>query len=276
MDYGRSPVPDDYTYATLIIGGEGRVIAPGLTALIDAPSYPIRLYKPTLLKRVEFCSSHSVAELLKFSIPAVYEAHLSGITTIILETCEPRLAAELADKAGGFYGVALPACVEEKPVPPNTVASLKIGGEGCQGEFDLEARGDWGYVGGERVLALFNRKSYILSGIEDAVELSNKLRSLMGLEPVGIRKGRRAELVVFDSSKPPAMLLHIKQDEVPRIYSSGARVESLIVGDDVIVDTYEHLRVAEKQLSESRKALLKLRGGEEKGLGVADRGPHHG
>lgn len=256
VDYGQSPVPEEYTYVNLIIGGSGRIIVPSLTALLDAASYPVRLASPSLRDRVRFYQDMSPSEALAIALPAVYEAHMAGIGYIILEYTSLELPNTLRSQIGGRYGLAYPSCMGDPPGDPPSVVTVY--GEGCGDSGHVEVRGETGFIGGERVLALFHRKSYSrLDG--DPLTESNILRRVMGLKPAGIERNERAEIAVYDASRPPGMFLDKAGEEVVRrIYVSGARLETLMVGDAILVDQGEHLYIVEKHFSEARRVGLRV------------------
>lgn len=249
---GEGAAPGDYTYAALILGGPGRIVAPGLTAIIDAPAYPIRFYKPSLEKRVNYYKAMGLDALATVSLPAVYEAHLSGVTTVIIEAIDPQLPQRLAETIGGLYGIAYPACTGDagtKPAP-GLVAVATVGDESCPG-------GEVNY-GDSGVLALAGKLSYTLHGEPRVYERSLETRRRLGLGEQGIREGRLAEIVVFDASRPPGMLLEYAPDSVvPQVYSA-ARVETLLVGDHVLVDGGDHLYIVEKSFSQARSLASRI------------------
>lgn len=256
IDYGQSPVSEDYTYVNLILGGSGRIIVPSLTAVIDAAAYPLRLSSPSLKERVEFYGKIPPSEAVTLSLPAVYEAHMAGIGHVIIEYTSLELPNTLRSLIGGKYGLAYPSCVGKPPGEPPSV--ITVYGEGCGESGQVEVRDGSGYVSGERVLALFNRATY--SRLEgDPLTESNRLREAIGLKPATIEKNERAEIAVYNASRPPGMFLDkAGEDVIRRIYVSGARLETLMVGDAILVDQGEHLYIVEKHFSEARKAGLRI------------------
>lgn len=44
------------------------------------------------------------------SLPAVYELHIHGVTTVFVEYTAPDLPARLAEAVGGRFGLLLPRC----------------------------------------------------------------------------------------------------------------------------------------------------------------------
>ncbi|MEN2999281.1 MAG: hypothetical protein ABDH61_01720 [Acidilobaceae archaeon] len=258
---GEGVVPEEYTYATLVLGGEGRIIVPGLAALASIAAYPIRLRKPSMGERTRFYKSSNLKTLITASLPAVYELHMGGVTVVIVEGLDVDLPLELSKAIGGFYGLAVPACSGAQPnYVPGVVAVVKISGEGCEGEGEIREVGGRGVAKSGPVLSFFNSISFSPSSSSDPWEENVALRKALSLPPSAIKPGRIAEIAVFNASRPPAMLLDLASDEdIVKVYSSGARLESLVAGEDILVDTGEHLYIAEKQFREARNLAEKLR-----------------
>ncbi|MDM7275165.1 MAG: hypothetical protein P3X22_003450 [Thermoprotei archaeon] len=263
---GEAPVLEDYSYATLLLGGPGRIVVPGLTAMANTAAYPLRFRGASMAERVNYYRGLDVKTLVTLSLPAVYELHMSGVTTIIVEGLSPELPLSLSEAVGGFYGLAVPVCSGVEPrYVPGLASALRISGPGCEGEADVVEVDGRGFKGSRRVLGLFRGASLLLtaSGVEDPLGESLELRKAAMLPPPVIKQGRIAEIAVFDVSRPPAMMLDTASEkEILRVYSSGARLESLIAGEDVLVDTGEHLYIVERSFKEARslseKVLKKL------------------
>ncbi len=259
---GEAPVPEEYTYATLILGGPGRIIVPGLTVLASVASYPLRLSMPSMGSRVKFYASNDLKTLILASLPAVYELHMSGATTIIVEGLTPELPLELSRLIGGFYGLAVPVCSGVEPrYVPGLASAITIAGSECEGESDIVEINGRGFKGSSRLLSVFGGLSYTISkiGSEDPWVESLELRRALLLPPPAIKPGRVAEIAVYDVSRPPAMLLDMADEsKVLKVYVSGARLETLIAGEDVLVDTGEHLYIVEKHFNEFRRLAEKL------------------
>lgn len=260
VDVGQAPVPEEYSYAALLLGGRGRIVAPGLAAYADVAAYPLRLLKPRLPERARFYSSFSLDDLVRVALPALYELHMSGVSTIVVEGPKG-LAVTLSESLGGFYEAAVPACTGE-------ASELAVAGEGCEGNAVFRVDGDVVTANGRRVLSLVARESYSVHSLglgADAYMLSLKLREQASIPGGVIRPGERAEVVVYDATVPPALLTDLAGwYDYRRIYSIGARVESLVVGDDVIVDGGEHLRIVRKHFNDVRRLAEAIlgKGGE--------------
>jgi len=253
---GSGLPPEDYTFAHLILGGEGRVVAPSLTAIVDAPAYPWRFNVRGLGARVGLYRRLTQEEAFAASLPAVYEAHVHGVGRVVIEYSGAGLPGELAARVGGFYSLAYPACLGEAPSSPFGVVT--VAGEGCGGDATVAYSGGSARAGDGEVLALVGRAVYRPSGegVEDA---SNRLRRLLGLAPASIKEGSQAEIVVYNAARPPGMFLDRADDPARLAYESGLRAETLLLGDTVLVDQGEHLYIAEKQFSDARSLALRGR-----------------
>ncbi|MGC9047173.1 MAG: hypothetical protein ACP5I6_00630 [Caldisphaera sp.] len=248
---GNMPIPDEIGEPSLVLGGEGKVIMPSLTAVADIASFPIKYFRPSMKKRIEFYKRMKANELFVLSFPAVYELNMQGISTIIAEALDPSYVIDLNKKIGGNYGVAIPVCVESFDVPPILVGRIKISGVDCFGEGISEDSNNY--------LMLISRPTYSISGFQNAYEKSENIRKEIGLKPNLIKEGNNAEIVVYDVSKPPAMMIYNSNEEdLINIYGLNARVESLIVNEDVLVDIGGHLRITEKQLKQSKSLAEKI------------------
>lgn len=243
-EVGPQPAPDEAQAATLLLGGEGRVVVPGLAAVADVAAYPIRFRRPNISERLQYYKALSDRELFTASLPGVYELHLMGVTTIFVESLSPSLPVELSRRIGGFYGAARPSCAEPYAVQPILRGLLTIGGEGCPGG-DVRD-------GQDELLVLTGRPGYHLDSLGDVLEKSQRLRRLAGLQEARVEPQQVAELVVYDTSKPPAMMMYAAgPEEIRGIYLTHASVESVIAGMDILVEMGEHMRIGRKHLNEA-------------------------
>ena len=251
-EVGPQPAPDEAQAATLLLGGEGRVIVPGLAAVADVAAYPIRFRRPNINERLQYYKSLSDRELFTASLPGVYELHLMGVTTIFVESLSPSLPVELSRRIGGFYGAARPSCAEPYAIQPILRGLLTIGGEGCPGG-DVKD-------GQDELLVLTGRSGYQLDSLGDVLEKSQRLRRLAGLQEARVEPQQVAELVVYDTSKPPAMMMYAAgPEEIKGIYLTHASVESVIAGMDILVEMGEHMRIGRKHLNEAMHLYRNLK-----------------
>ena len=251
-EVGPQPAPDEAQAATLLLGGEGRVVVPGLAAVADVAAYPIRFRRPNISERLQYYKALSDRELFTASLPGVYELHLMGVTTIFVESLSPSLPVELSRRIGGFYGAARPSCAEPYAVQPILRGLLTIGGEGCPGG-DVRD-------GQDELLVLTGRPGYHLDSLGDVLEKSQRLRRLAGLQEARVEPQQVAELVVYDTSKPPAMMMYAAgPEEIRGIYLTHASVESVIAGMDILVEMGEHMRIGRKHLNEAMHLYRNLK-----------------
>jgi len=260
-DFGEQPPPEDYTYASLVLGGEGRVVAPGLTALASPISYVLRFYRPSMKRRIDLLKALSESERVLLSLAAIYELHLSGITTIIVEGLDYGYVTKIKEKAGGNYGLAFPSCEGSSPNAPEwSIGTLRISDPSCSDSADIIKNENlWINSEGSEVLSLINKSIKDIYSNSNILEKSSNLRKVLGLGNISVKRKNSAEIVIYDVRKPPAMMLDLAPDrEVLNIYSSGAKVESVVIGEDVLVDGGEHLYIVEKQFKEIRTLMIKI------------------
>lgn len=256
VDVGEGPVPEDYTYATLILGGEGRIVAPGLAAYVDAPAYPIRGLRPSLAERARFYERLDAGSLALLSLPAIYEAHMAGVTTVVVEAPTSRLASDLEEGVGGYYVAAVPTCVADRGE-----ARVKVGGDGCPEDgAEIIVSGGTVRVGGAEVPGSASALSLraAITRVRGVHEGSLRLRERLGIPGGVIEKDARAEVVVYDARKPPALLVDLYDLPLDELYRLGATVESLVAGDEVLVDGGEHLRITDKHFGDVMRLASSL------------------
>lgn len=251
VDYGVSPVPEDYTLATLVLGGEGRVIMPGLAVIADPLAYPIRIFKPSMDERSRYYNAMGREALIKAGLPGIYELHMSGVTNIVVEAPDREVIYNLSSTAGGLYYLAVPSCMGGSGGKEG--GYIILGGDTC-GPGDID-------VSDESYPILLDPLVYNAGLVGDVWVKNVRLRESLGM-PVGISKGEKAEIVVYDSSRPPGMIPDFRALRDPQVvaslYGAGLKLESLIVGQDVLVDGGEHLMIVEKHFSEARRLMSRI------------------
>lgn len=250
-EVGIQPVPDEINEPSLMLGGKGRIIAPSLTAVADISTFLIRFFKLSMPKRIELYKMLTQKDLFILSLPSIYELNMQGITTIFAEAINPSHIIDLQRKLGGYFGIAVPSCVEDFSIPPNLSGKIGISGRGCEGNGINEDSKDY--------LAFLGKSSYNISKIDDIYEKSENLRKLAGLPPNTIKENNKAEIVVYDTSKPPAMDYYKGSLElIKSIYNENAKIESLIAGDDILIDIGGHLRIGQKHLKDAESLVEKI------------------
>ena len=238
---GEGPVPEDLTFAALILGGEGRVVAPGLALAADVAVYPVRFLRPSPDRKRELYIGLGLDASFASSLPAVYELHVHGVTTIFVEYETPELAVKLHEAVGGSYGVAVNSCWGSSPPEPVRGLLGSIVAGPCGGPPMLESP-----------------PVYTPALLERPWDSSEEVRKAAGMGAGVIKEGARAELAVFDFSRPPGMLLDKHDLDLNTLYKLGLKVESLIVGNEVLVDGGEHLYIVDKHFSEARRLAERI------------------
>ena len=240
-DIGSGLPPEDYTYATIIVGGRGRIVVPGLLAPLDLVGYALRTPRcePLIPQSCGARARVDSRSEVTLSLPAVLEAHLRGITRILALTPMLETLISLQDKTGGSYGMILPSDCSGAPKHPRLEAVVRLGVEverayPCPGEF---MAGD--------------------SPFQASLELAGRL----GLRPPRIAKGDMASIVVFNLERPPLFGLEVSTPEdAGLVYRFGATAETVIHGQDILVDAGGHLMIVEKHLNEALKVRQGLLG----------------
>ncbi|GBF08810.1 hypothetical protein apy_05350 [Aeropyrum pernix] len=244
---GEGVPPEDLTYPTITLGGRGRIAAPGLALAADTPAYLLRFLRPSVERRVQLYRALGHDAAFTSSLPAVYELHLHGVTTVFIEYITPDLPARLAEAVGGRYGLLHPSCPGAPEPGGKPPALAGVVSRGC-GE------------GGAPGWALESLPVYRPSALERPWSLSEELRREAGLGEGVLREGSTAEIAVFDSSRPPGMLLDRYELSLDALYRLGLQVESLVSGSDILVDGGEHLYIVEKHFSEAYSLASRLAG----------------
>ncbi len=246
VEVGEGQPPEDYTYANLVLGGRGRIIAPALVAATDITLYPVRLWQLSKREKLNYYKNIPANAQAIAAMPGVYELHMSGAGTIIVESSDPRVTSHLEDMYGGEYHMADVLCED-------------------RGVFNVPE-----FCGGNvEGLYLREQPSYMLIGRSSVYEESVKLAKSLGLPIPAIREGAKARIAVFDTFNPPAMFLYERPDLASRVYEYLS-VESLLVGENVLVDINEHLSITDNDLSNTIDLLNLVKARRKTLLGYKD------
>ncbi|MCE4603756.1 MAG: hypothetical protein F7B20_02175 [Aeropyrum sp.] len=238
---GEGPPPEDLTYPTILVGGAGRIAAPGLAVAADTAAYIVRMLRVGVEDRLRLYSGLGLEASLLASLPAIYELHLHGVTSILVEFPSHQLPLELSERVGGLYGLAVPSCWNRVlDEPPSRVIGVV--------DYDCRSRPGW---------LLEQTPVYTPALLGKPWSNSISLRKRLGHE-VLIKEGYTAEISIFDSSRPPGMLLHKHTLDLDGLYSLGLRVETLISGEDIVVDGGEHLYIVDKHFKEAKNLASRV------------------
>ena len=238
-EIGSGVPPEDLTMANMILGGPGRIVVPSLLAPLDLLGYAARTPRcePLLPQTCEDRGGIPAEEEFTASLPAVLEAHVHGIGRILALTPSLHTLLLLAERVGGAYGQVVP--------------------EGCSGGSEhprLEA-----VVPVSRIPARPLPCPLEWLRQDDPFLASEELARALGLEPPRVKEGGRAELAVFSLHRPPLFGLSIDSPRDARlIYRFAPPAETLIAGEDVLVEVGEHLMIVEKHLRDASRIITRI------------------
>lgn len=241
-EVGSGVPPEDLTMANMILGGPGRIVVPSLLAPLDLLGYAAKTPRcePLLPQSCEDRGGVPAEEEFAASLPAVLEAHVLGIGRILALTPSLHALLLLADRVGGAYGQVVP--------------------EGCSGGSGhpkLEA-----VVPASRLPVKPTPCPLEWLRQDDPFAASEELARALGLEPPRVREGERAEVAVFSLHRPPLFGLSIGSPEDARlVYRFAPPAETLIVGEDVLVEVGEHLMIVEKHLRDAYRIITRIMAG---------------
>ena len=239
---GEGLPPEDATYASLVIGGPRRIIAPGIPWPVDPIGYLAKT--PECTPEEIPCEARRALgpDEAKASLAAVLEAHTHGIAIPLLVVSSVSTVIHIAEMLGGDYGALIPReCGPAEP-HPRIVAARE-------------------YDGGASVCIARD-----LCRSADPYERALEIARAHGLGDPVIREGEKAVVAVFDASRPPLLGTRIRSaSEAGLIYGAGARAESLVVGEDILVEVGEHLMIVEKHVKEAVRIAGRLWGSEIEG-----------
>jgi hypothetical protein len=222
----------------LILGGPGRIVLPGLSVVADPIMYPFRH-----VPGIDPCRIYEVldtSKAFKLSLAGIYELNMMGVTGIVIRYKDKSLANSLKEALDGLFETYLYQCNDSQETLDNA-------------DF------------------VFVDPRIDIHRINDLKEYSRNIAEKYGFGHFELREGSIANLAVFNSRKPPLFFItRHGYPEVEYIYKAGSRVESLIRGENIIVDSEEHLLIVEKHLREAYDVAESIAARM-----VADRGPHH-
>ncbi|MCE4624806.1 MAG: hypothetical protein F7C35_02945 [Desulfurococcales archaeon] len=237
IEMGSGTPPEEYTFASLIIGGPGRFIGPALVAPVDPIGYLVKSRNCTVPPIVSCEVRRRVNEEI-LSLPALLEAHTRGIGRVFLVVSDISVATSLAEKLGAPMGAVIPGECREVEQHPKLERVVPLS--------DLPVD----------PLVCPSRQ---LARLDDPYTWSMDFAKAVGVNPPVIREGDRASIVVYDMSQPPLMGLQVGSvEDASSVYSMCAKAESLLYGDNVLVEVGSHLLIVEKHLKEARREMARI------------------
>ena len=286
----KGEVPQEFSFATYLINGKGRIITPGfICPLTQLSKYPSRYGGK---------EAETSKEIYRATQMALQDLLLSGFTAVgTIESKVDPVARAIADsgiRAIIFVDSRAEGWKEELQLLLNRwhgheerifagIAALEENEEAEElaKRFNLplikkedikEVEGiakERGIVtiekGGKRTYGFIDSKTtsplnvvrslyYMgMSPVEALKALTVNAAEILGLNKVGkIKEGYYADVVVWDASEPPGWTAgHGEPEEI--ILASNPKVESVIVAGEVLVDISEMLTIGRKDVKEAKR-----------------------
>ncbi|MEB3789666.1 MAG: hypothetical protein GSR72_07230 [Desulfurococcales archaeon] len=221
IDLGEGSPPEEYTYATLVLGGPGRIIVPGLRVVADPLLYPFR-HTEIYDSPCELYRQLSPNEAFKLSLPGIYTLHMLGATSIAIRYVSENLPYSLKNSLDADFDLYKVEC-------------------GDSGSNKLES--------GDVIVDPLNN----LQAIKDPLDYSRIISERLGKEPPTISKNSIANIAVFNARSPPLFTVveYSSRLDPAKLYGRAGWVESLLYGENILVDSGEHIYIVEKHLREA-------------------------
>ncbi len=286
----KGEVPPEYSFATYLINGKGRILTPGLICtLTQLSKYPSRyggkvasssneIYRATQMALQDLLLSGftAVGTIERKVEPVARAIADSGIRAVIFvdassDNWKDELQILLNRWHGYedriFAGIAVLEPNEEaeevaKKFNLPTISSENIkdvkGISRERGIVTIEKDGkkSYGFIDSKTTSPLNVVKSLYYMGmnpVQALRALTVDAAEILGLNRVGkIKEGYSADVVVWDVSEPPGWTAgHGEPEEI--ILASNPKVESVIVAGEILVDISEMLTIGRKDVKEAKR-----------------------
>ena len=248
---GPQPVPEEYEYATLVIGGPNRVIIPALgIAYTDIGLYDIHPYnRGSLENRFRLLRERDYSKVLSSINKGLFDLSIHGIAIVGIELSSYWMSVDLEDKTHLKVNAIMEKCPEDhgycivprhltdKGNEPNTVY--------------LNSSESVVLYRDKIAPAFVNRFSYNPCGMGAEKLLINTRMAfdLRGLK-WGIYERNPAYIAIFDFNEPPYYLANLRAADIIDILSICKRIETLIVEKDLVIDAGEHLTIGKNSMGQ--------------------------
>ncbi|MCE4608865.1 MAG: hypothetical protein F7C36_00585 [Desulfurococcales archaeon] len=221
IDLGEGSPPEEYTYATLVLGGPGRIVVPGLRVIADPLLYPFR-YTELYDSPCKLYRQLSPSEAFKLSLPGIYTLHMLGATSVAVRYVSEDLPYSLKKSLDADFDLYRVEC-------------------GDSGSDELESE--------EVIIDPLND----FQAIKDPLDYSRMVSKRLGKEPPMISKDSIANIAVFNARSPPLFTVveYSSRLDPAKLYGRAGWVESLLYGENILVDSGEHIYIVEKHLREA-------------------------
>ncbi|MCE4617096.1 MAG: hypothetical protein F7C32_00715 [Desulfurococcales archaeon] len=241
-DYGEEPVPQDYEYATLVLGGENRVIAPAYgIPYTDALLYHIHpAERGTFEKRIKLIEKTDRETLLQSLYTVLYELSLHGVAVVGVETIEPSIVLEAAKTSKVKIvpiGCKSGRCIAVSRIEPSV--------EYDEHRIYIDKLEEL-MIYRNHIAPMFTKRfSYSVCALKP-LELFSATQTAYALEGMkwGITKNTPAMITVYNFNDLP--LYRAGLVDLFDLIRTCKRVETLIAGQEIIVDGGEHLTIGKR------------------------------
>jgi hypothetical protein len=245
---GEQPVPDEYEYATLVIGGPNRVIIPALgMAYTDIGLYDIHPYNRGFLdQRFEILEKRA-SEVTRFVNRGLYDLSIHGIGIVGVELPSYGLSIDIEKEVG----IKINAIMKKCPGNENNCLEVRhlLEGEPNENTIYLDSSERTVFYGDLNAPAMVNRLSYnpCLAGPEGLLSNSKIAYKVRGMK-WSIADGHPAFIAIYNFNEPPSYLADTRTADIIDLLSTCKTVETLIVGEEIVVDAGEHLTIGKKNM----------------------------
>ncbi|MCE4614783.1 MAG: hypothetical protein F7B60_04565 [Desulfurococcales archaeon] len=248
---GSQPVPEEFEYATLVIGGSNRVIIPALgIAYSDIGLYDMHPYnRGSLENRLHSLRRRDDAAIISSINRGLFDLNIHGVAIIGIEMPSYWIAVDLEEKTGVKVNAIMEKCPEDSNhclVPKH----LREGGNESNIIY-LNSSEQTVFYRGRTAPALVNRFSYnpCYMGADNLLSNTKIAFESRGLN-WGIYERNPAYIAVFNFNEPPHYLANLTAADIMDVLSTCKRIESLIIENDLVIDAGEHLTIGRKNMGQ--------------------------
>jgi hypothetical protein len=248
---GSQPVPEEFEYATLVIGGPNRVVIPALgIAYTDMGLYDMHPYSRGFLRnRFGLLHQKKDSSILSSVNRGLFDLSIHGIAIVGVELPAYWIAVELEEKTGVKVNAIMEKCPEDGI---HCLIPMHLREKSPEANIVyLNSTEETVFYKEKMAPALVNRFSYnpCYMGAENLLLNTKIAYESRGLE-WGIYEGKPTYIAVFNFNEPPYYLTNLRAADITDVLSTCKRVETLIVEKDIVVDAGEHLTIGKKDMGQ--------------------------
>ncbi|MEB3799439.1 MAG: hypothetical protein LRS45_03830 [Desulfurococcales archaeon] len=247
---GSQPVPEDYEYATLIIGGPNRVIIPALgMAYTDIGLYDIHPYNRGFLDQRFRLLEERASEVKSYVNRGLFDLSIHGVGIVGVELPSYGLSLDLEREAG----IRINAIMRKCPGTERNCLETKhlLEGEPAENTIYLDSSERIVFYKDLNAPAMVNRLSYnpCIAGPEGLLSNSKIAYNARRMR-WSIAEGQPAFIAIYNFNEPPSYLADTRTADIIDLLSACKTVETLIVGEEIVVDAGEHLTIGKKNMGQ--------------------------